>query len=233
MAGQPGVPEAGGTDVLPGSRSALDPGRAIKPGRHGLSPETVAGIQRERLIDAFVQVVSERGFAHTTIGRVTEGAGVTKKTFYTHFTDLDDCFLAAYQRGMDILLRRMTEAYEAAPSWPDGIRAALRRMLAILAAEPRFARASLVEVNAAGPQVRQARIDNLARFRGFFEDPSLPSVPVAVIDAIVGGIYSAIHVQMETGEAEELPSLLPALTYFVLLPLIGREAASPYLTSEY
>src|SRR5690606_6312736 len=117
MSGQPGAPEASGTDVLPGSRSALDPDRAIKPGRHGLSPETVAGIQRERLIDAFVQVVAERGFAHTTISRVTEAAGVTKKTFYAHFSDLDDCFLAAYRRGMDILLARMTEAYEAEASW--------------------------------------------------------------------------------------------------------------------
>lgn len=228
MSGQAGGPE-GCADVLPGSRSALDPGRAIKPGRHGLSPETVAGIQRERLIDAFVQIVSERGYAHTTISRVTEGAGVTKKTFYAHFTDLDECFLAAYQRGMDILLGRMTEAYESAPSWPDGIHAALRTLLAALAREPRFARASLVEVNAAGPQVRQARIDNLARFRAFFTDPSLPPVPVAVVDAIVGGVYSAIQVQMETGETEELPALLPPLTYFALLPLIGREAASPYL----
>lgn len=232
MSGHTGTPEAGCTDVLPGSRSALDPDRAIKPGRHGLSPETVAGIQRERLIDAFVQVVSDRGFAHTTISRVTAGAGVTKKTFYAHFPDLDECFLAAYQRGMDILLRRMTEAYEAAPAWPDGIHAALRTLLAALAREPRFARASLVEVNAAGPQVRQARIDNLTRFRGFFTDPSLPPIPVAVVDAIVGGIYSAIHVQTETGEAEELPSLLPALTYFALLPLIGREAAAGYLGGQ-
>ncbi|TYK43201.1 TetR/AcrR family transcriptional regulator [Actinomadura decatromicini] len=248
MSGRPGAAEAEGAEVLPGSRSALDPGRAIKPGRHGLSPETVAGIQRERLIDAFVEVVSERGFGHTTISRVTEAAGVTKKTFYAHFADLDECFLAAYERGMGILLRRMTEAYEAAPTWPDGVHAALRTMLALLAREPRFARASLVEVNAAGPQVRQARIDNLARFRTFFSPPcpaprpvpgecggsslSKEQVPVAVVDAIVGGISSAIHVQMETGEAAELPSLLPSLTYFALLPVIGREAASPYLADD-
>ncbi|MEO3826800.1 TetR/AcrR family transcriptional regulator [Actinomadura sp. B10D3] len=230
MSGEAGNPE-GCADVLPGSRSALDPGRAIKPGRHGLSPETVAGIQRERLIDAFVQVVSERGYAHTTISSVTEGAGVTKKTFYAHFTDLDDCFLAAYQRGMDILLGRMTEAHRSAPSWPDGIHAALRTLLAVLAREPRFARASLVEVNAAGPQVRRARIDNLARFRAFFTDPSLPPVPVEVVDAVVGGVYSAIHVRMETGETEELPALLAPLTYFALLPFAGRETASAYLDS--
>ncbi|NDU76069.1 TetR family transcriptional regulator [Actinomadura sp. DSM 109109] len=232
MAGKTGAHDTGRADALPGSRSALDPNRAIKPGRHGLSPETVARIQRERLIDAFVQVVSERGFAHTTISGVTEGAGVTKKTFYAHFSDLDACFLAAYRRGMDILLRRMTEAYEAAPAWPDGVNAALRTLLAGLAREPRFARAALVEVNAAGPRVRQARIDDLTRFRAFFTHPSLAPVPISVVDAIVGGVYSAIHVQVETGEVGELPSLLPSLTYFALLPLVGREAASPFLTGD-
>lgn len=230
MSGEPGAPEPCGTDVLPGSRSARDPDRAIKPGRHGLSPETVAGIQRGRLVDAFVQVVSERGYGGTTISRVTTAAGVTKKTFYAHFADLDECFLAAYRRGMDILLARMTESYEAAATWPDGVHAALRTMLGLLAREPRFARASLVEVNAAGPKVRQARIDDLARFRVFFDAPSVPPAPVAVVDAIIGGVYSAIYVQTETGEAGELPSLLPSLTYFALLPLVGREAASPYLS---
>lgn len=215
-------------------RAARIPLRARPRPRHQARtarpvPETVAGIQRERLIDAFVQIVSERGYGHTTISRVTEGAGVTKKTFYAHFTDLDDCFLAAYQRGMDILLGRMTQAYESAPSWPEGIHAALRTLLAVLAREPRFARASLVEVNAADPQVRRARIDNLARFRAFFTDPSLPPVPVAVVDAVVGGVYSAIHVRMETDETEDLPALLAPLTYFALLPFAGRETASAYL----
>lgn len=232
MSGEPGAPEPRGTEVLPGSRSARDPDRAIKPGRHGLSPETVAGIQRGRLVDAFVQVVSERGYGGTTIGRVTAAAGVTKKTFYAHFTDLDGCFLAAYQRGMDILLARMTQSYESAADRPDGIHAALRTLLATLAREPRFARVSLVEVNAAGPRVRQARLDNLTRFRDFLTGISSPPVPDAVVDAIVGGIYSAIQVQMETGHADELPSLLPSLTYFALLPLIGREAASRYLTDD-
>lgn len=68
------------------------------------------------------------------------------------------------------------------------------------------------------PQVRRARIDNLARFRAFFTDPSLPPVPVAVVDAVVGGVYSAIHVRMETDETEDLPALLAPLTYFALLP---------------
>ncbi|MFI6520068.1 TetR/AcrR family transcriptional regulator [Spirillospora sp. NPDC050679] len=229
MATQPGTPWGG--DALPGSRSAREPGRAIKPGRHGLPPETVAGIQRDRLIDAFVEVVAEHGYARTTIARVTATAGVTKKAFYDHFPALDDCFLAAYERGTGIVLDRMSAAFGAEPAWPEGVRAALRALLESLAAEPRFARASLVEVNAAGPRVRRARVEYLARFRPFLTDPApgLEPVPVVVVDAIVGGVYSAVYVRVEAGETAALPELLPELTYFALLPLIGKEAAAAYL----
>ncbi|MFC6884353.1 MULTISPECIES: TetR/AcrR family transcriptional regulator [Actinomadura] len=220
-----------GADALPGSRSAREPERAIKPGRHGLPPETVAGIQRDRLIDAFVQVVAQHGYRNTTISRVTGAAGVTKKTFYAHFGDLDGCFLAAYERGTAIVLGRMGRAYANESSWAEGIRAALRAMLATMAAEPHFARVSLVEVNAAGPRVRRARIEYLHGFRGFFTDPAfdLEPVPVAVVDAIVGGVYSALYVRIESGETADLPALLPELTYFALLPLVGKEAAAPHL----
>ncbi|MEV5753043.1 TetR/AcrR family transcriptional regulator [Actinoallomurus sp. NPDC052308] len=218
----------GAEPAIPGSRSAREPGRAIKPGRHGLPPETVADIQRDRLIDGFVQVVAEHGYPRTTISKITEAAGVTKKTFYVHFTEMDDCCLAAYQRGTGILLDRMAHAYHAAPSWPEGIRGGLRAMLELLAAEPRFARFALVEVNAAGPRLRKARIEHLARFRKFFTDPAydLPSLPTVVIDAIIGGIYGAVYAAVEAGEGDRLPEMLPSLVYFASLPLGHEEAAA-------
>lgn len=219
---------AEGKGFLPGSRSAREPGRAIKPGRHGLPPETVAGIQRDRLIDAFIQVVAEHGYARTTISKITEAAGVTKKTFYVHFAEMDDCFIAAYERGTGILLDRMTRAYEAAPSWSEGIRAGLRVMLETLDAEPRFARAALIEVNAAGPRLRKARNRHLARFRRFFVDPAydLPRLPEVMLDAIIGGIYGAVHAAVEAGEDTALPEMLPSLAYFALLPFGRQEAVT-------
>ncbi|MFC4909019.1 TetR/AcrR family transcriptional regulator [Actinomadura gamaensis] len=217
---------------LPGTRSALEPDRAIKPGRHGLAPEAVAAIQRDRLIDAFVQVIAERGYAGATIGRITEAAGVTKKTFYSHFTDLDDCFLAAYERGTAIVLSGMAAAFGAEPTWPDGIRAALRTVLSMLAAAPPFARMAMVEVNAAGPRVRRARIECMERFRAFLAGPppgpGETAVPTVVADAVVGGVYSTIYVHIENGETTRLPELLPQLTYFALMPLVGRREAARY-----
>jgi AcrR family transcriptional regulator len=209
--------------VLPGSRAARDASRAIKPGRHGLPPEQVAHIQRERLIDAFVQVVAEQGFGQTTIAKVTDAAGVTKKTFYDHFGTLEECFLVVYQRGARQLLVLMAEAFEAAPDWRGGLEDALRAVLRVLAAEPLFAQVAIVEVNAAGPRVRRARITYLRRLRQLFTASAegLPDVPEDVLDAMIGGVYTAIYLRIETGRTAELPELLPMVTYFAMLPLGG------------
>lgn len=218
---------------LPGSRPALDPERAIKPGRHGLSAETVAEIQRGRLIDGFVQVTAEHGYPKVTISMVTEAAGVTKKAFYVHFTSLDECFLAAYRQGVKIISDRLAEAWEGAPGVPEGIEAALRVLLDTLSSEPLFARAAVVEINAAGPSLRAARAEGLRALRRFFADPGVDIAPVPepIADAIVTGVLGTIALRLEAGEADRLPDLLPCLTYFMLLPLIGEKATDDYMSS--
>ena len=212
---------------LPGSRSARAPERAIKPGRHGLSAAEVAEIQRERILDAFVAVTAQEGYSSLTISKITDAAGVTKKAFYVYFTDIEDCFLAAYEYGTGKVMVLMTEAYDAAPTWVEGIRAGLRVLLKVLAAERPFARTAIVEVYAAGPRLRAARNAFLAGFRAFFTDPeyALPDTPKTVIDAIVGGIHDTLYLTIEEDRTEELPDLLPSLTYFALLPLLGRDEA--------
>jgi AcrR family transcriptional regulator len=212
---------------LPGSRPPRAPERAIKPGRHGLSAEEVAEIQRERILDAFVAVTAQEGYAALTISKVTDAAGVTKKAFYVYFADLEECFLAAYEHGTGKVMVLMTEAYDATPTWVEGIRAGLRVLLKVLAAERPFARTAIVEVYAAGPRLRAARNTFLQGFRAFFTDEKygLPAAPKTVIDAIVGGIHDSLYLTIEEGRTEELPDLLPSLTYFALLPLLGRDEA--------
>ncbi|MEU5884652.1 TetR/AcrR family transcriptional regulator [Spirillospora sp. NPDC047279] len=214
--------------VLPGSRSGRDPDRGIKRGRHGLTPETVAEIQRDRLVDAFVEVVAEHGYPQATISRITRAAGVTKKAFYDHFADRDECFLTAYEQGTDLILARVEDARETAPTWPEGVLAAMCALLSVLAAEPRFARVSVVEINSAAPRVRGVRTRYLEGFRTLLTSPrhGVPGVPDAVADAVIGGVYSAIYLKVDAGRAEELPELVSSLTYFVLLPLLGKEGAA-------
>lgn len=45
---------------------------------------------KQRLCEAFLALVSERGYAQVTIREVVHRAGVGRSTFYTHFGSLDD-----------------------------------------------------------------------------------------------------------------------------------------------
>ena len=128
-----------------------DPPQRLPRGPHQLDREVVRASQRGRLLDAMAEVVAERGYAATTVADVIGAAGVSRKTFYEHFRDKEDCFLAAYDAGVDLLLGAVRDAGETGGDLIERARARTRRYLETLAAEPAFARTFLIEVAAAGP----------------------------------------------------------------------------------
>src|SRR4029079_8566329 len=81
---------------------------------HGLHRSLVAASQRARLLWAVGRAVAEKGYAAATIEDIVRDAGVSKKTFYEHFSDKLDCFLAAYEAASDELLAHVRAAQEGA-----------------------------------------------------------------------------------------------------------------------
>ncbi|MGI8330889.1 TetR/AcrR family transcriptional regulator [Actinomadura scrupuli] len=199
-----------------------------RPG-DGHPPGAGAAGRRRRLIGAFARVAAEHGYSRTTIAQVTEAAGVPEQAFYAHFGDLEDCFLAAYDHGAGILLARMHAARLAQPGWRDALRAGLRVLFEAMAAEPAFARIAVIETGSAGPRVRRARLSTMANFRGFFSGPDMPPIPGTVRDALIGGIYTTIYSYVESDRTAELPELLPAMSFFALLPFVSRDEAAEEL----
>ncbi|HZD64511.1 MAG TPA: TetR/AcrR family transcriptional regulator, partial [Acidimicrobiales bacterium] len=221
---------------LPGTRPARTPERALRSGHHGLSRETVASTQRDRIIDAFVQVAAERGYQRTTVVAVCKQAGVSSKTFYVHFADKEDCFLAAYDLGMDQLLGEVRQVCAAGDTWPDRLAAGLSRLLSELAAAPAFARMAVVEVNAAGPAAIDRLTAALRACQAFFADAPwdsrLPDVKEGLVSAVIGGVYTRIRAAVVSGDAAHLPDALAELRYFSLLPFVGRDAAAEGLVGQ-
>ena len=76
--------------------------RRLPRGSHGLDRDVVEASQRTRLLEAVGRAVAERGYAAATIDDVVRRAGVSKKTFYDHFADKQDCFLAAYESSRSL-----------------------------------------------------------------------------------------------------------------------------------
>jgi AcrR family transcriptional regulator len=88
--------------------------RRLPRGTHGLDRSLVAASQRTRLLEAVGRTVADKGYSAATIEHIVRDAGVSKKTFYEHFSDKLDCFLAAYEAASDELLAHVTAAQEAA-----------------------------------------------------------------------------------------------------------------------
>src|SRR5205085_1313867 len=116
-------------------------------GRHQLTREAVAASQRSRLLDGVAEAVSSKGYAATTIGDVVAAAAVSRRTFYEQFPDIESCFLAAYQAGMELLLdeirsevRRHLDA-----DWRTRARISVEAYLRELSARPAAAWAYSIE----------------------------------------------------------------------------------------
>jgi AcrR family transcriptional regulator len=202
----------------------------LPPGRHGLPAAFVAQNQRERILAAVADVSSVAGYAEMSVEDVIVTAGVSRRTFYEHFKNKEDAFLAAYDVVVAQLLAAVQSAYDKEEGFAARVRAGLEAFLEFLAREPAFARMCIVEALAAGPDAVARRNSAMAAFADVIEENArvlgTPIEPQPITgEAIVGGIYEVVYTRIVRGDIRQLPELLPDLTYCALLPYLGAEAA--------
>ncbi|HEY1828603.1 MAG TPA: TetR/AcrR family transcriptional regulator [Acidimicrobiales bacterium] len=204
---------------LPGYRSPLEPSRALKAGTSLRPREFVSEVQRDRLIDAFVQVVVEQGFESAWIKTICRRAGVAFNTFYELYRSKEELLLTAYDAGVAVLFNVTSAAYfsDDVP-WRRRVEVGLGTFLQTLADNPIFARFFAIEIHKAGPH-GQARVDQSieaasAMFTNVEAAPGLAIPATELVPLVVGSIYEQIYFYIRSGRISELPSLNPTLTTF-------------------
>ncbi|WP_330233839.1 TetR/AcrR family transcriptional regulator [Nocardia sp. NBC_00508] len=140
-------------------------------GRHGLPREQVIASQRERILIATAEAMAEGGYIGTSVAAILKRAGVSRETFYEQFRSKEDCFEAAYERAVRLLLDRIADATGAEEvSVVRGDTDPMARMDRIFRAylqhlvdDPASARLFLVEVFAVGSAAiaRRAQLQEL------------------------------------------------------------------------
>ncbi len=192
----------------------------------------ISASQRGRLLVAMADVVGERGYGAATVADVIKAAGVSRRTFYEHFTDKEACFLAAYQHGSDALAAELLRRFEQGSDWRERVEGVLDAFLAALAAEPGFARAFLIEVWAAGPAAYERHIAIVQQFEVLMrtvheqaraERPDVVPISDAVITAVTGGIARVATMELLAGRAARLPERKPELLRFGLALIAGSD----------
>lgn len=208
----------------------------IKPlhgGRHSLSPEVVAFNQRERLLAAIAATTAENGYAKTTIAQITAAASVSRRSFYEHFADKAECFIAAFDVLDSHLVELATEAAAAETEWPDRVAVILISQLHYFAAHPQFARLYMIEAVSVGEAMNSRREERAKRLISLLElgrreraRDAGPELPEGIDEAIAGGVITLLFRRVRAGEASQLERFAPGLIEFALSPYLGPERAA-------
>jgi AcrR family transcriptional regulator len=198
-----------------------------------LPSDLIKAIQRERLIAAMLNAVADLGYLETNVQDVIDRAGVSRPTFYEHFSNKEDCFLAAFDSSATRLRKKVEAAVrKGGDVWRDRVRFGLEALLKFAVREPDTARTMVVEARAASVAAVQRRVELLDEFAQCLDEQARellpePSAPAPVTAAgIVGGVESLLYSRLCKREFDQLEALLPSLMYFVILPYEGHQAAA-------
>jgi AcrR family transcriptional regulator len=192
----------------------------------------LAARQRQRLLDATERLIGERGCNRTSIEAIVKAAGVSTITFYEHFENKEECFVAAFERAIEEEADRLRQAAAEQPTWPEQICSGLRALLAAIAAKPDRARLCLVEAQTGGPALSvrfELALDRVAlKLReGRALDTAPPALPATLEEATAGGLAWLLRERLERGGDEDIEALYPKLVDVALSPYLGDGEAGP------
>jgi AcrR family transcriptional regulator len=175
--------------------------------------------QRPRILDAITGLVAAQGYAGTTVRQIARDAGVSLSTFYEHFADKEQCFLAAYDQVAEQLYSAITAANRGITEPRKALDAGIARYFTWFAENPSAAATFVVEIHTAGRTALARRAEIHERFRELVaqapraaaqQGKAKTPLPSAAIEAVTYAIDQMTHDYVRQRRADELPDLIPA-----------------------
>lgn len=165
----------------------------------GASATARRSTQREHLLGAIIDVTAREGYAGVTIAFLVEAAGVSRRTFYEHFTDKEECFLIALKDAQEQLLAGIRRAVIGEPQRP--LQLAVETLVAFASSAPAMARVLLGESMAGGPAALDARdhaINQIAQLVEMSYDSLDPQTPMPDVSVrlLIGGIWRQLAARL-------------------------------------
>ncbi len=197
--------------------------------------------RRKAVVEATIRVVGRRGYRAATVADLIAEAGVSRTTFYKHFADKHECFLAAYElvakRVLDTVVEECDERRvgDGPRSWLEGVRAGVGSLIELLAGDPELARVAVVEVVMAGTEARQRQLELIERFARLLEgdgstavrtDPASTELPPSTGLMAAGAVAGLLFDEIQAGRTTELRRRLPDLLFALFVPYLGPREAS-------
>jgi AcrR family transcriptional regulator/DNA-binding MarR family transcriptional regulator len=191
--------------------------------------------------------VAIRGASSLTVARVIARARVSRRLFYEEFADIEDCFLASFDRGVGQARSAVMEAVDPSRSWREQIRSGLAALLRFFDEQPLPAALCVVHAAGGGPRVLERRAQALAEVcevvdRGRAEASSARPPGHLVAEGVVGAVVAVLYTRLlarssgalagftsPTEGEQALIELHGELMNLIVLPYLGAAAAAKEL----
>jgi AcrR family transcriptional regulator len=161
--------------------------------------------------------VAEKGYDATRVSDIVATAGISRNTFYRHFSDKEQCVCAAIDGTVDFTATRVVGAYrQRRGDCRIRLGAALETLLDLAIQYPKAAKVGCVDVYVVGPTAiaRAARLEQLLEQMVADADARSTGVsapPPEVVRAVIGGLRQMIHSRVRAGRQHDLLRLGPEL----------------------
>lgn len=177
-----------------------------------------------------IRVVGAKGYKETSVADVIAEADTSRTTFYKHFEDKHDCFLAAYEMLVEQVFATVVANCDGAAPWTARMTDGLTTIVDLFAVDPALARTAVVEVEAAGADARRLHRKAISRFTEFLdagrELAPGKQLPENISLMAAGAVSGLIFDELLAGRADRLPERLPDLLFAMLVPYVGPQAAA-------
>lgn len=128
--------------------------------------------QRRDLLRAAGRLAAREGYEGTRVADIVAEAGLSKSTFYEHFSSKEECFVELHRRTSGQMLQTAADAAEAniARGPVECIVAVIRAFVGYTDRNPRLAEVFRAAFGTGQPIIEAQREENFGRVVGFFAE---------------------------------------------------------------
>jgi AcrR family transcriptional regulator len=203
-------------------------------GRVPANASTPSRDARGRLLQSVLRLAMVEDYQELTAPQIAEEARVPIESFFELFSDKEECFLAAFDMLGDKLLLLAANPDLVSSNWPYAVRRTIGELLRYLADRPLYARTIAADAFAAGPEAVERNLELAHGIATLLTEGAPDAAPQSklAMDGVVGALWHTIRCQVTSGQIHLLPALSDYLSYVVLAPYIGAEAAAEVVTED-
>ena len=168
-----------------------------------------ATAHRRRLLEGMAECIRAHGYGDTTVADVVRAARTSRRTFYAHFADRQECLVALLHESNQRTIARIVAAVDPVAAWEVQARQAIEGWIAAVQSDPPITLSWIRDVPALaqGPSrhfQRETMRSYVELIQALTDTPHLraagvrpPSEQIATI--LLGGLRELIATAVEDG----------------------------------